>query len=428
MGREHKEDDKRIFDIIYEDMKSQGIKFLDNNRVFLHKNAIQEARARGGFTIGQLVHLAFMNDQLALTFNDVTGAPYQALSSRKEANLSTVLHPQIKLPLPIFSSNMECVTGYDLAIMLASFGGMAITHQFDNDPRVQAGIIERVKNTEVVPLSIDDMTYTPALDTQGRYLVGGAIGVRKGSLDRAQALADSGVDLFVVDIAHGHSGHLADIVSSLTAKFSIPVAAGNVVTPKGADYVCQAGADILKVGVGPGAACTTRKVTGYGVPQVTSIYQTALIAKHYGRTILADGGIKGSGDIIKALGTGAQAVMLGGMFAPTDRSNNFKDRIIETDDKGTPLTIKYFGSASSESKMEQGRSEYDAPEGETIALPYAGPTRKLLAELDMGLRSGISYAGCNGESCDLGATITRLQKDSLWVRQTASGIYEGLKN
>ena len=421
----HKLEDKRIFEIIYSDMEANGIKFLDNNQVSLHKDAIQEARSRGGYTIGQLVHLESMNQQTALTFNDITGSPYMALASRKEADISSSLHPDLLLRLPVLSANMECVTGYDLAVMLARFGGMGVTHQFDSDPKEQSAVISKVKNAHVQPLEIDDLLYQPAVDRSGRYLVGGAIGIRKGAAERAKALIDAGVDLLVVDIAHGHSETLADLVCDLKASYDVPVAAGNVVTPKGADYLCAAGADILKVGVGPGAACTTRKVTGYGIPQITAIYQVSLIAKHYGKALIADGGIRHSGDIVKALATGASAVMLGGMFAGTDCSNRFDDRIIETDHLGNPVSLKYFGSASSENKSAQGRSEYDAPEGDTIPIPYSGSTRTLLAQIDMGLRSGISYAGCNGDHCS--PTIEKLQKSSRWMRQTPSGIYEGLK-
>lgn len=434
-----KQKEKHIDDIIWgmfeEDQKVLGLtrgniltKIFTHNKLYLNFTEQKKATARGGFLIGQLVHLAAMNDQLALTFDDIAGSPYRALASRQDADTTTYLTKNIKLPMPIVSANMESVTGYDMALAMAQMGGLGVIHQFFESPKEQAELVEKVKKAPLEQIQIDGRRYTPSLASDNSYLVGAAMGINNGTKERVERLVGAGVDVLVVDIAHGHSDqmvHLIDKLKNIAPK--IPVIAGNVAAPKGAYDLIQAGADVIKVGVGPGAACTTRLVTGYGVPEITSIYETSLIAKKYGVKIMADGGIRTSGDIVKALAACADTVMIGRLLAATDSSNDFKSRIINSDENTNPALIRYSGSASEFSKKKQNRGSFDTPEGRTVYLPYGGTTYLALAQLITGIQSGISYAGNRRTDDDEHASISRLQNKSRWRRQTLAGLYEGTK-
>ena len=431
---------KHIDDIIWEifekDQKNLGLtkgniftRIFTGSTLYLTHSEQKKVTARSGYSIGQLVHLAFANEQIGLTFDDITGSSYRSLDHRQDADISTKLTNKINLPTPIISSNMEDVTGYEMAVAMAQMGGLGPIHHFDK-PEDQAKIVEKVKKTSLEIKEIDGRKYTPALAQDKTYLVGASIGVREGSVERAKILISAGANILIVDIAHGHSDQLISIVSRLKDKYpEIPIIAGNVVAPKGVYDLYKAGADVVKVGGGPGAACTSRLIAGYGIPQLTAIYISSLIAKKYGIKVIADGGIKGSGDIVKSLAAGAGAVMLGRLLAATDKSNNFESRIIEKDKDEKPLVVRYSGSASEYSKNKQGRGDFDAPEGRTIYIPYSGDTYKILAQLMTGIQSGFSYAGRSRDptSEDGHPDIPRLQIKSKWMRQTPAGIYEGNK-
>jgi len=419
--------DQIIWGMLEKDVLKQGFG-VTGDSIRLKFEELIRSRARGGFTIGQLVHQSTLNDWGALTFDDISGSPYRALASRRDADLSTTLTKDISLNMPLVSANMESVTGYDMAVCMARMGGIGVLHQFIS-PENQADSLNKVKETAAEPVEIDGRVFKPALDKNGRYLVGAAIGVKEGNLARAKLLAEAGADILVVDIAHGHSDHMINTVRELKKLYpKIPVVGGNVVTPKGAYELCNAGVDVIKVGVGPGAACTTRLVTGYGIPQITAIYQTAIIAKEFNVKIMADGGIRNSGDMIKALAAGADTIMAGSILAATDKSNNFKERILEHYDGGKPKSILYFGSASALSKQKQGRGSYEAPEGRSACLPYRGPTLHVLSKLITGMESGISYAGSSRNlKKPHDANIQRLRTKSRWIKQTNSGIQEGNK-
>lgn len=437
MGGKRKHIDDIIWEIFEEDQKRLGLtkgnittRILLGNTLSLTHNEQKKVTARSGYNIGQLVHLAFVNEQTGLTFDDITGSSYRSLDHRQDADISTKLTDKIKLQMPIISSNMEDVTGYEMAIAMAQMGGLGVVPHFDK-PADQAKIVEKVKKTLLEIKEIDGRRYTQALAQDGTPLVGASIGVREGSEERAKMLISAGADILIVDIANGHSDQLVSLVSRLKDKSpKIPVIAGNVVAPKGVYDLYKAGADAVKVGGGPGAACTSRLVAGYGIPQITAIYISSLIAKKYGIKVIADGGIKSSGDIVKALAAGADAVMLGRLLATTDKSNNFESRIIKKDEYGKPLVVRYSGSASEYSKNKQGRGDFDAPEGRTIHLPFGGDTYTTLAQLMTGTQSGFSYAGKsrNPTSEDGHPDISRLQIKSRWIRQTPAGIYEGNKS
>lgn len=419
--------DDIIWDIFEKDQINQGF-IINGEKISLTLAELKKSRARGGFTVGQLVHKSADENWQALTFDDITGAPYRALDSRDNADISTYLTRNIKLEMPLISSNMECVTGFDMAVAMSLMGGAGILHQYGTIDE-QVDTVKKVKLVNIEKINIDGKEYSPSLDSDKRLIVGAATGVQEKNIERAKALVNAGVDFLVIDIAHGHSDQMISQIRQLKELYpSLDIIAGNVVTPKGAYELCEAGASALKVGVGPGAACTTRIVTGYGIPQITAIYETSIIAKEYGVKIMADGGIKASGDMVKALASGADTIMLGGLLAQTDLSNDFEQRIIQKDKNGTPLSVKYYGSASEESKKKQGRGAYDAPEGRTRALPFDGNTYDALAKYITGIRSGISYAG---RSRDIeraeSANINRLREKSRWIIQTPSGIYEANK-
>ena len=413
--------DEIIWDIFQKDSEVQGFK-VTNQGISLTLEQLQRARARGGYTIGQLVHQAKASSiPEALTFDDITGAPYRALASREDANVKTFLARELELNIPLISSNMECVTGYDLALILAQMGGVGILHQFCRSTE-EADLVQRIKETPVKEFSLDEKIYESSLDQYGRYLVGAAIGV-KGNLYRANKLVEAGADFLVIDLAHGHSDQTIDKIKKLKNKYpNLPLIAGNVVTPKGAYELCDAGVDGLKVGVGPGAACTTRIITGYGIPQITAIYETAIIAKKFGVTIMADGGIRNSGDIVKGLAAGADSVLLGRLFAATEQSNFYQERFNPSGG------VLYYGSASERSKQKQGRKKTDTPEGRDVYLEPQGNTAMFIAKLITGIKSGISYSGNSRDpEHNENANIRRLRIKSRWVRQTSAGLYEANK-
>ena len=219
---------------------------------------------------------------IGLTFDDVLLVPQKTnLVSRSEVDLSTNLTKKIKLKIPIISANMDTVTESTMAIALAHEGGIGSIHRF---------------------LTIEKEAEMVALVKKERLLVGAAVGIKDDYIERAQALVKAGVDVIVIDIAHGHSIYLIKVLKDLKKKFpKVDIIAGNVATVQGAEELIKNGADAIKVGIGPGALCITRIVAGAGVPQLTAISECAAVAKKYQVPIIADGGIRNSGDMVKAL-------------------------------------------------------------------------------------------------------------------------------
>ncbi|MFH1832827.1 MAG: IMP dehydrogenase [Candidatus Levyibacteriota bacterium] len=230
-----------------------------------------------------------------LTFDDVLLMPGFADFNRSDISLSTKLTKKITLALPFVSSPMDTVTESKLAIALAKMGGIGIIHR---------------------NLTIQDQANEVATVKKLKLLVGAAVGASNGFEERAKALIKAGVDVIVVDSAHGFSRQVLSAVKYIKAKYpKMQIIAGNVATKDGAQALITAGADGLRVGMGPGAICTTRIISGMGVPQMTAIMESAKAAQKSNVPIIADGGIKYSGDIVKALSAGASTVMIGGLFA-----------------------------------------------------------------------------------------------------------------
>lgn len=252
-------------------------------------------------------------------------------------------------------------------------------------------------------------------DERGRLIVGGSIGVHGDYLERAEALVKAGADVLVIDIAHGHSDMMFNAIKKVREKLgAVQLIAGNVATPDATRELCEAGVDAVKVGIGPGTTCITRLVTGCGVPQLTAVMECAEAARGFGIPIIADGGAQKSGDIVKAIGAGADSIMLGGLFAGTQESPG----VLMT--RGAQKYKVCRGSASfmvaeRRQKIKQENKDLNdvVPEGVESFTPYKGPLRDIVAQLTGGLRSGMSYTNSR--------TISELQKNADFVRITPAG-------
>ncbi|MDY0038723.1 MAG: IMP dehydrogenase [Desulforhabdus sp.] len=258
-------------------------------------------------------------------------------------------------------------------------------------------------------------------DHLGRLRVGAAVGVGKGMLERARAMHSVGADVIVVDSAHGHSKNVIEMVKSIKAEYpQLQVMAGNVASAEGAQALIEAGADAIKVGVGPGSICTTRIVAGVGVPQITAISECAPVGMDYDVPIIADGGIKFSGDVVKALAAGASSVMIGSLFAGTDESPG--ETVLY---QGRSYKV-YRGMGSLGAMKEGSRDRYFqdevlehaklVPEGIEGMVPYRGPLAASVHQLIGGLRSGMGYLGCRN--------LEELRTNARMVRITAAGLRE----
>ncbi|WP_427340194.1 IMP dehydrogenase [Caloranaerobacter sp. DY30410] len=257
-----------------------------------------------------------------------------------------------------------------------------------------------------------------AKDSKGRLLVGAAVGVTKDMLDRVKALVDAQVDVVVIDTAHGHSKGVLEAVSKIKEKFpELQLIAGNVATAEATEDLIKAGADAVKVGIGPGSICTTRVVAGVGVPQITAIYDCAQAAKKYNVPIIGDGGIKYSGDIVKAIAAGADVVMMGSLFAGTEESPG--ETVLY---QGRRFKV-YRGMGSigamtsgSKDRYFQEDSKKLVPEGVEGRVPYKGPLKDTIFQLVGGLKAGMGYCGT--------PTIKDLQERGQFIRITQAGLIE----
>ena len=294
-----------------------------------------------------------------------------------ETNISVSLSKNIRLNTPFLSSAMDTVTESQMAIAMAKSGGIGIIHR-NLDIKRQCKEVKKVKNKNL--------------------LVGAAIGTNTDDLKRAKSLLDIGVDLIVIDTAHGHSEKVIKILSKVKKNnYNTPICVGNIATGDAAKKLYNYGADIIKVGIGPGSICTTRMVAGIGVPQVTAVMEVYKSLKGKKVKIISDGGIKFSGDIVKAIAAGADAIMMGSIFAGTDESPGKKFKI------NNILYKRYRGmgsigamSAGSSSryfqKSHRDKSKF-VPEGVDGRVKYKGNVSKIIYQLKGGLRSSMGYIG-----------------------------------
>lgn len=257
-----------------------------------------------------------------------------------------------------------------------------------------------------------------AKDSQGRLLCGAAVGISKDTVDRAAALVQAGIDVLVVDSAHGHHINIIEAVRNLRKSYpDLTIIAGNVATGEATRDLIEAGASVVKVGIGPGSICTTRVIAGIGVPQITAIYDCATVAREYNVPVIADGGIKYSGDITKAIAAGASAIMIGSLFAGTAESPGETEIF-----QGRSFKV-YRGMGSLGAMKEGSKDRYFqenenklVPEGIEGRVPYKGPLADAVHQLLGGLRSGMGYCGTN--------TLDELRNDTQFVRITGAGLRE----
>lgn len=326
-----------------------------------------------------------------LTFDDVLLVPNKSdVRSRKDPDLSTRLTKNKTIKIPIISANMDTVTENEMAQAMDQLGGFGILHRF------------MPVETQIEQIKI--------LREAGVKIIGASIGVNSDFKERARALADNGVNVITVDIAHGHSVSMVETIEFLKNDFhgDIDVIAGNVATPEGVDDLIKAGADAIKVGIGPGSMCTTRIITGCGVPQLTAIAMCAEVAESTGVPVIADGGIKTSGDIVKALAAGASSVMLGSMLSGT----------IETPGEIKKGTKTYRGMASKSAQVSWRGilPEGMAPEGESTFVPVKGHVKDVISEICGGIRSGMSYVNAT--------KVSELRDKSQFIEMTTFGTKE----
>jgi IMP dehydrogenase len=326
----------------------------------------------------------------AFTFDDVLLVPaYNHYESRQDVDISvTDRSGRFSLKLPVMTANMDSITESAMANFIGGKGGIGVLHRM---------------------MSIDRNVSEFRKCTLPTFV---SVGCSEAELERAAALRDAGATLFVVDVAHGHARYVGKTLKQL--RQLLPDAclmAGNVATYAGADYLASVGADIIKVGIGPGSVCTTRVKTGHGVPQLTAIKDCA----RCDRSIVADGGIRYAGDVVKALAFGADFVMLGGMLAGTRPTPGEKIQ----DSRGDWVKT-YRGMASREVADDHlgGIAEWKTAEGISVAVPYRDDEDLIIADIVGGLRSGLTYAGSR--------TIRELQRKLNYVVITPSGWREGM--
>jgi IMP dehydrogenase len=346
------------------------------------------------------------------TFDDVLLLPSYADFDRSDISLETILHPKLKLKLPILSSPMDTVTESKMAIVLAKNGGLGIIHRNLTIQEQVAQIVE-VKNTEIQNLEL------AAVDENQKLLVGAAVGPSVDFEERITALINSGVDLLVIDSAHGHCKIIIDLVKKIKELFPDQVVtAGNITTSEAARDLIQAGADILRVGMGPGSICTTRIVSGMGVPQLTAVEMVSEVAKKYGVAVIADGGIKQIGDIPKAIGFGANCVMLGSMLAGFWESPG---ELLDLENG----QFKIYRGMGSVAAMRQGAASrygqhFDAKklvaEGVEGLVGYKGDVENFLYQLVGGLKSSLYYTG--------NRNLVDFMKKSKFIKISNSGLRE----
>ncbi len=324
-----------------------------------------------------------------LTFDDVLLVPNRSdVRSRRAPSLATNLTKTITLDIPILSANMDTITESEMCLAMARLGGIGILHRF---------------------LSVQEQLAELQKAAPAGQVLAASIGVTDDFQERATALVKAGCGLLTIDIAHGHSLSMIETLRWVKKEFpQVQIIAGNVATPSATEELIAEGADAIKVGIGPGSMCTTRVITGCGVPQLTAIALCARAAEPYGVPIIADGGLRTSGDVVKALAAGASAVMLGSMLSGT----------IETPGEIKRGRKNYRGMASKAAQVSWrgGVPEGMAPEGESTLVPIKGHVHDVVHEICGGLRSGMSYLNCD--------TIAELPRKAVFMEMSFNGVTE----
>ncbi len=339
----------------------------------------------------------------ALTFDDVTMAPKYSEVLPSEVDTSTVLSKNLKLKIPLLSSAMDTVTESKMAISIAKAGGIGVIHR-NLDIKKQIEEIKKVKKSKL--------------------LVGAAVGAGPQEINRAKAILKEKVDLIVVDTAHGHSKKVSEIIKLINKNKSknTTLCAGNIATAEAAKFLIKLGVDVIKVGIGPGSICTTRLVAGIGVPQLSAILEVKKGVKNNKTKIISDGGIKYSGDLAKALSAGADAVMIGSLFAG---SMETPGRLIKKNGK-LYKSFRGMGSVGAMNKgsadryfqnKQKNMSKY-VPEGVEGFVKFKGGVENIIYKLVGGLKSSMGYLGAK--------RVFNLQHKPNFVKITKAGFYESM--
>lgn len=345
------------------------------------------------------INMSFITERVAyqgLTFDDVLLVPSYSEVLPREVKTTASFTRHISLDIPLVSAAMDTVTERAMAIAMAQSGGIGVIHKNMSIERQAANVA--------------------AVKAHGLRVAAG-IGITADVIDRARALAEAGVDAVVLDSAHGDSVGVISALRRVKAEFpGLDVVVGNIATGEAASRLVDAGADALKVGIGPGSICTTRVVAGVGVPQVSAIYEVAKAVEGSGVPVIADGGIRYSGDVVKALAAGADTVMLGSMLAGTDEAPG---DIVE---QGSSKFKTYRGmgsvdamKAGSGDRYFQNGAKKLVPEGVVAHVPYKGSVSDIVFQIMGGLRSGMGYCGAGD--------ISQLH-NARFVQITSNGLVE----
>ncbi len=313
---------------------------------------------------------------IALTYDDVNIIPkYSELEHRSDCDLSTQFTKNIRLKIPVVSSPMDTITELDMAIELDMLGGMGIIHRF---------------------MSIEKQSKMSNTLYTYNVKFGAAIGVTGDWFERAQELVKNGCDVLFIDVAHGHHKLVKNALRRLKNEISntFEVVAGSVATSKAARQLCEWGADGVRVGIGNGSLCETRIRTGVGIPSITSILDCVSVCDNFGVPVIADGGIRNVGDACKSLGAGADCFMLGSLLSGTKETPGEIEKVGKWPNE--QLYKKYRGSSSIDSKKERG--EEKNVEGNTKIVPYKGKIKRIIQDIQEGIRSSFSYVGANNIS------------------------------
>ena len=354
------------------------------------------------------------NIPVGLTYDDLLLIPQKSEVVPAEVSTKAYLTPKIRLNVPIVSAAMDTVTEHAMAIALARVGGIGMIHK-------NMSIERQAEEVALVKQAGAEGFQNAAKDGNGRLLCGAAVGVGANTMERVAALLRSGVDVITVDSAHGHSANILKVVAQIRVQYpDLPLIAGNIVTKEAAEDLIRAGANAVKVGIGPGSICTTRVVSGVGMPQASAVDEVASYCKGKGVCVIADGGLKYSGDIVKALALGADTVMLGSLLAGCLESpgevKEVNGKKFKTYVGMGSLAAMKRGSADRYFQKTTTAVEKLVPEGIEARVAYSGTVEENVYQLVGGLRSGMGYCGAKD--------LMALRENAHFVRITNAGLRE----
>jgi len=368
----------------------------------------------------------------ALTYDDINIVPkYSELKSRGDVKLNTRFTKNTELTIPIVSSPMDTVTGLDMAKEMMEWGGVGVIHRFqsiEEQSKMMKSVwkvwdsyfdigngqtldecydewYESIKHWNHPPEKSDFEDLQERLEWRERMLLDdgvwkkrplcAAIGVKGDYLERAQELIKNGCNVLLIDVAHGHHKLVGEAIEKIKQNLSrVEVVAGSVATGEACEYLCEKGADSIRVGIGNGSLCETRIRTGVGIPQVTALLDCVSVADTYNTPVIADGGVRDIGDVCKGLACGADSVMLGSLLSGTKESPGEIEKVGKWPNE--QLYKKYRGSASLDSKKSRGSNKN--VEGNHKVIPYKGKVKRVIGDIQEGIRSSFSYVGANNIS------------------------------